>query len=175
MKSTNASTPMVVGVLAIASIIGAAAFVLTQSGSNIQSASQTNTVAQAATKETAAQVSNTVAAASTNTATTNTSNTTTSGYKDGTYSASAGYQVPHGSNTIDLTITMKNGVISALKTSHDYGDRESGMYIDSFDSSIKSVVIGKSLDMSLSRVGGASLTTHGFEDALATIANQAKA
>jgi hypothetical protein len=49
------------------------------------------------------------------------------------------------------------------------------MYIDSFDSSIKSVVIGKSLDMSLSRVGGASLTTHGFEDALATIANQAKA
>jgi hypothetical protein len=70
---------------------------------------------------------------------------------------------------------MKNGVISALKTSHSYGDRESGMYIDSFDSSIKSVVIGKSLDMSLSRVGGASLTTHGFEDALATIANQAKA
>lgn len=174
---------MLVGSLAIATIIGAAAFVLSQSTSTKLSAAPTANTAQIATKETTSQATDSAASTATapttsqTTSSTTASTSTSSGYKDGTYTAAASYSVPRSSNTIDVSLTVKDGVVTAVKTSHNYSDRESGMYIDSFDSSIQSSVVGKSIGSltSLSRVGGASLTTYGFEDALATIANQAKA
>ena len=179
MKSTNAATPIIVGALALASIVSAALFVTTQ-GKATSSIASTRT--QTATKETTGQSTPEATGAQatgnpTPSTSANTSNTTSvGGYKDGTYSASASYSVPHGINSIGVSMTVKNGTITALKTSHDYGDRESGIYVDSFDSRIQSLVVGKPLgDTSLSRVGGASLTTFGFEDALATITNEARA
>ena len=105
-----------------------------------------------------------------------TSSVTTGTYKDGDYSATAAYRVPHGSNSIAVKLTIKDGKVAAVTTNSDYSDGESSYYIDSFASEIKGAVVGQSLDgLSLSRVGGASLTTEGFNQALDSIASQAKA
>ncbi len=102
---------------------------------------------------------------------------TTSSLKDGTYSATTEYSVPHGnSNTLTTKITISNGKINDVSTNDQYSDRESGIYIDDFESSLKSSVVGKSLDnISSSRIGGASLTSDAFYETLDTIATNAKA
>ena len=169
MKSTNSSTPVFIGALAIANILGATLFVVTHS---TPAATPTSTAAsnQTATRETATtQKSNFVNPSVSG------SPVSSSGYKDGTYTARANYSVPRGNNSISVALTLTNGVVRSVKSTHDYNDRESGMYIDSFDSRIESIIVGRSLEsIALSRVGGASLTTHGFDDALASIATQAK-
>jgi uncharacterized protein with FMN-binding domain len=96
--------------------------------------------------------------------------------KDGTYTASADYDVPRDTNTIAVTLTVKHGVITAVSEKDSYGERESARYISSFKSAISGLVVGKSLtEARVSRVSGASDTTDGFNDALDNIISQAKA
>jgi len=110
------------------------------------------------------------------TAPTSTGSASSSGYKDGDYTANASYRVPHGNNTISVKLTIKDGKVAAVTTNDDYTDGESAYYVDSFNTEIKGAVVGQSLDgMSLSRVGGASLTTEGFNQALDSIVSAAKA
>lgn len=96
-------------------------------------------------------------------------------YKDGTYTATANYNVPHGySNVITTSITIKNGVVTSASATHDSSDRESEMYISDFDSALTSAVVGKPVgSLSPSRIGGASLTTYGFDKALSEIVTKA--
>jgi len=98
-------------------------------------------------------------------------------YKDGTYTATQSYSVPHGdTNTMKVTVTISSGKITSVTTSDDYTDRESAMYIQSFESNVSSVMTGQSMgSMMQSRIGGASLTSSAFYDALDTIATQAQA
>ena len=114
------------------------------------------------------------------TSTSNTSSTTTatsSGYKDGTYSATSNYSVPHGySNSIGVSITVKDGMVTAVETDQNYSDRESEMYIDCFESLLQNAVVDKAIkNLQLNRIGGATLTTAAFDDALDSIRNDAKA
>lgn len=106
-----------------------------------------------------------------------TTSSSTATYKDGAYTASATYSVPHGgSNSISATVTVAGGNITAVTTHDNYTDGESAMYIDSFESRVSSTVVGTSLaDASFSRIGGASLTTVGFNNVLDTIRSQATA
>jgi len=100
-----------------------------------------------------------------------------SDYKDGTYTASASYRVPHGySNSIQTTITVKDGTVTSVKVNNDATDRESSEYIDWFEQDLEGEVVGKSLaGLSPSRIGGASLTTAAFDDTLDTIERDATA
>ncbi|MDB5170138.1 MAG: hypothetical protein JWN82_534 [Candidatus Saccharibacteria bacterium] len=101
---------------------------------------------------------------------------TTSSYKDGTYSAGSAYYVPHSQEEIKVTLTIKDGVITDSSIINSEGDRDSAAYQQEFEFGYKSQVVGKSISgLSLSRISGASDTTQGFNDALAQIANQAKA
>lgn len=97
-------------------------------------------------------------------------------YKDGTYTATDSYQTPESVESIAVTLSLKNGIVtdsSILTSSHA---RESGRYQSSFAGSYKQYVIGKSIkNLSLSRVSGSSLTSSGFNAALAQIRNQAAA
>ena len=129
-------------------------------------------------------VSTTNSSTASNTQTTNTTATTSSGdsstatsYKDGTYTASSSYNVPHGGqNSIKATITISGGKITAASATNSYTDRESGMYIDSFNIYVNSDATGQSLaGYSPNRIGGASLTTYAFSNAIDTIRAQAKA
>lgn len=103
-----------------------------------------------------------------------TSGTSTSSYKDGTYTASTTYRVPHGTNTYSGTVVISNGTIVSVSSQHDYTDHESGMYTDSFDSGLSTSAQGQSLaNYSPSRIGGASLTTAAFTSVLDTIRTKA--
>jgi len=91
-------------------------------------------------------------------------------YKDGTYSATGSYSSPGGVQSIDLTVTIENG----LMTKATDGDAEE--YQDDFASAYKGLVVGKDVDkVSLSRVAGSSLTSNGFNKALDQIKTDAKA
>jgi len=99
-----------------------------------------------------------------------------SAYKDGTYNATSNYYVPGGQNSIAVTLTIANDTITAVKTSSTVDSYQSQQYVDSFNSSINSAVVGTPLTNAYqNRVGGASLTTIAFDDTLQTIMNNAKA
>ena len=115
--------------------------------------------------------------ANTDSARSNSSSTATvTMYKDGTYSNQQTYRVPEGhSNTINVKITLSGDVIKELNIDSSYNNRESEEYIGDFESSIKSKVVGKKInDLDLSVVGGASLTTDAFNEAIKEIESKAK-
>lgn len=97
-----------------------------------------------------------------------TTSTTTNKYKDGTYTATSSYSVPHGGqNSLIATVVIANGKISSVKTTDNFTDGESAMWIGGFEQSVSSDASGQSIaDYTPSRLGGASLTTMAFSDAL---------
>jgi uncharacterized protein with FMN-binding domain len=100
----------------------------------------------------------------------------TAGYKDGTYSATGSYDTPGGPESLDLSVTIKSGAVTASSATGSGRDHDSVAYQSRFISGYKSLIIGKSIDdISLSRVSGSSLTSQGFNDALSQIKTQAKA
>lgn len=177
-QSHNSSTPKIVGGTAIALIVAVAMYVLVINNQpESTTANTTNTVSTDVNSQTGVGSS----ASSTSSTASNTSSTSsssgTSTYKDGTYKATVTYSVPHGNrNSITASVTIKNGVITDVSTDNSASDRESEMYISSFESSVSKAVVGKKIDASFSyRIGGASLTSSAFLDALDSIANKAKA
>ena len=104
------------------------------------------------------------------------SGTTASTYKDGTYSATASYQSPGGNENIDVTLTLKDSVITAVKSTVDGTDPDELHYQGEFDKGIAAVVVGKKLDdIQVDKVGGSSLTSEGFNNAVEKIKTSAKA
>jgi uncharacterized protein with FMN-binding domain len=100
----------------------------------------------------------------------------TGSYKDGTYSATSTYYVPHGSESIQVTLTVKNGTITDAAIANSESDRESAEYQHVFASLYKGSVVGKPLSgFNLDVVAGASDTTDGFNQTVSQIANQAQA
>ncbi len=105
------------------------------------------------------------------------SGTGSSGYADGTYTADGSYTSPGGEETITVTLTLADGVIDDVEvenpeTTNPNSLRYQGEFIDG----IAEEVVGVPLDdVSVDRVGGSSLTSGGFEDALETIRDEAAA
>lgn len=101
----------------------------------------------------------------------------TSAYADGTYTADGSYTSPGGEETITVTVTLADGVIEDVEvenpeTTNPNSQRYQGEFIDG----IAAEVVGVPLDeVSVDRVGGSSLTSGGFEDALETIRDEAAA
>ena len=174
MKSSyNQTTPKIVGGAVIGFIALAALYffiyapIATKNSTNSQTTESnqtgTNSIAQEQQTNTTPQ-----SVASNQTS-------TTSAYKTGTYTASVNYVVPKSNNNLTVQMTLDNGKVTSVKTTHDYTDRESDLYIANFDSLIEEQVTGKSIsDLSIGRLGGASLTSNAFDDAIATIKNEAK-
>lgn len=80
-------------------------------------------------------------------------------------------------NTITVTLTVSNDVISAVSATHVYkAGSDSQAYVNSFSSNLSTAAVGKSLSgFAPSRIGSASLTTGGFRSTLDTIRASAKA
>lgn len=101
--------------------------------------------------------------------------TDTSAYEDGTYSATGSYMSPGGRESIDLTVTIVDGVITDTSVQTHAADRDSGQYQSLFSNNYKPLVVGKEVaGLSLSRVAGSSLTSNGFNDALDEIRDEAR-
>jgi hypothetical protein len=97
-------------------------------------------------------------------------------YTAGSYTATGSYSTPGGSESVTVTATLAgDGVITAVSAEGSATRGNSAQYQSNFLSAFKSLVVGKSIDsVSLSRVSGSSLTSAGFNKALATIKNEAR-
>ena len=96
------------------------------------------------------------------------------GLADGTYQAGGGYQSPNGPETIEVSLTITNGVIEEVSVTPAATSSTSKRYQGDFAGGIAAEVVGKSLDeVDVTRVAGSSLTSGGFQEALATIRQDA--
>lgn len=89
-----------------------------------------------------------------------------------TFTADVSYLTPaRTSHDMKVSLTVDNaGVVTDANIIYDNGDGFSNGHQERFDKAYKTEVIGKSLEnISLSRVGGASLTSGGFNEAVAKI------
>lgn len=113
---------------------------------------------------------------------TSTDATTTAGtpfksiYKDGTYTATGGYVSPGGPDTVNVSVTLANGIITDATVVSGANDSTSSHYQGIFIANFKPLVVGKNIDdVALSKVSGSSLTSGGFNQALTKIKAEASA
>ena len=100
----------------------------------------------------------------------------TGAYADGTYTATGQYATPESVETIEVTITLADDVITAVDVTGDPQARESQEYQSRFIGGISDEVVGKNIDdISVSRVAGSSLTSGGFNEAVDVIKTDAAA
>jgi uncharacterized protein with FMN-binding domain len=97
--------------------------------------------------------------------------TITSGdYADGTYTESGDYQAPSGSETVEVTLTLADNVITDVEVVGDATDGQAKLHQGEFADGIADVVVGKNIDeISVDKVGGSSLTSGGFNAAVDAI------
>lgn len=90
-----------------------------------------------------------------------------------TYSSYISYRVPRHIESIDVELTLDGTTITDYNVNYSMAEGESRQYQNSFAYAISSQIIGKDINnISLYRVGGASLTTGAFMQAVADIKNQ---
>ena len=183
------STKQTIGIMtAIIFCIGAGYIVLRFGGNKTDTSSSTdqpiadvpitNTLASNPTTSTT-PTSTTTQVPTTNTTTPTpkpVATTPTSPYKDGTYSATGSYGSPAGTESIGVSVTLKDGIITASTVTEEANDGTSRRYQNMFISGYKTYVTGKSIvNLNLGRVSGSSLTPKGFNQALAKIKSEASA
>jgi uncharacterized protein with FMN-binding domain len=136
--------------------------------------SQSDTTQQTASTATPADNATTTPVASD--ATSTPTATSDGSVKDGTYTATSNYQVPHGEESIKVNVTLSGGTVTAVSIQNSENDRDSEFYQEEFTANYKSAVVGKKISgLQISSVSGASDTTDGFNQALEQIASQAQA
>lgn len=101
---------------------------------------------------------------------------TSGNYKDGTYTESADYQAPSGTETVDVTLTLSGGVVTAVTVTGHATDPQAKLHQGQFAGGISAAVVGKKLDdLQVDKVGGSSLTSGGFNAAVEEIKTDAAA
>jgi hypothetical protein len=97
-------------------------------------------------------------------------------YTNGTFAATGNYRSPAGSEAVNVTITLKDDVITDATFVGTATAPKSVTMQGKFAAGFKEAVVGKSIDsLSLNIVNGSSLTPMGFMDAVAKIKAEAKA
>jgi uncharacterized protein with FMN-binding domain len=97
-------------------------------------------------------------------------------YADGTYTAEGSYATPESVETIVVTVTLQDDVVTGVEVTGDPQKSESEKYQGEFIGGIADVVVGQEIDsLSVSRVAGSSLTSGGFNQAIETIKSEAAA
>jgi uncharacterized protein with FMN-binding domain len=96
--------------------------------------------------------------------------TSNASYKDGTYTEPGTYDSPGGSEHISVTLTLSKNVITALKVITVKADPTAAAYERMFEGGIAAATVGKNINtLNIGVVAGSSLTSMGFNQALATI------
>jgi len=100
----------------------------------------------------------------------------TGAYADGTYTGEGSYATPESVETITVTVTLVDDVITDVEVVGQPQKAESKQYQGQFVGGISDVVVGKDIDeISVSRVAGSSLTSGGFNQAIEQIKSEAAA
>jgi uncharacterized protein with FMN-binding domain len=96
-------------------------------------------------------------------------------FKDGEYSVVGEYTSPGGKESINVTLTLKDGVVTASEVKSNATLPISMKMQGDFIEHYQPMVVGKNIaDLKLDKVSGSSLTPKGFNDALEKIKTQAK-
>lgn len=96
-------------------------------------------------------------------------------YKDGTYTATGTYVSPGGPESIEVTLTLKDDIITSAEVVSKAVLPTSKNFQGKFISGYKAVVVGKNIEsLALDKVSGSSLTPKGFNDAVLKIKAQAQ-
>lgn len=91
-------------------------------------------------------------------------------YTDGTYTETASYQSPNGTETIDVTVSLESDVITDVEVVGHGESADSKLHQGFFIDGIAAVVVGQDIDeISVSKVSGSSLTSGGFNKAIEAI------
>jgi uncharacterized protein with FMN-binding domain len=97
-------------------------------------------------------------------------------YADGTYEASGDYQSPNGTETVDVTLTLEGDIVTDVEVVGHAEVPNSVRFQGEFIDGIADEVVGQDIDsLAVDKVGGSSLTSGGFNDALETIKSEAAA
>lgn len=97
-------------------------------------------------------------------------------YADGTYSAEGSYDYHSGSEKINVTVTLADGLIEDVEVENMAVAPTSKQIQDDFIANYKEMVVGKNIDeVELGKVSGSSLTPLGFNAAIEDIRSQAQA
>jgi len=100
----------------------------------------------------------------------------TGGYADGSYTETGQYQSPNGTETVDVTLTLADGVVTAVEIGTHPSNPNTEHYQGEFAGGISAEIVGKSIDdISVTKVAGSSLTSGGFMQALEAIKADATA
>lgn len=91
-------------------------------------------------------------------------------YTDGTYTAEGSYVSPAGTEKVKVELTLAGDIVTAVTVTPEADDPTALGHQQDFASGIAAEVVGKDIDtLNVSRVSGSSLTSGGFNQALATI------
>lgn len=97
-------------------------------------------------------------------------------YADGTYTESGNYTAPSGTETVEVTVTLADGVITDVEVVGDATDPQAQIMQGEFIGGIEAEVVGKNIDeLNVDKVGGSSLTSGGFNLAIEAIKDDAAA
>jgi uncharacterized protein with FMN-binding domain len=96
-------------------------------------------------------------------------------YKDGSYTEPGTYVSPGGEEHISVTLTLSKNVITAMKVITVDADPTATGYEGLFEGGIAAATVGKNINsLNIGVVAGSSLTSMGFNNALAKIKADAK-
>ena len=95
-------------------------------------------------------------------------------YKDGTYSADGNYVSPNGTETVGVQVTLAAGKVTDVQITQHPSNPNTRKFQGQFAGGIAAQVVGRNIDeLNVSKVSGSSLTSGGFNQALAKIKAEA--
>jgi uncharacterized protein with FMN-binding domain len=101
-------------------------------------------------------------------------NDTSATYADGTYTADGEYVSPAGPSKVTVEITLADDIVTGVTVTPLSSDPSAKGFQTQFADGIAAIVEGQDIDtLSVSRVGGSSLTSGGFDDAIEKIKAEA--
>lgn len=96
-------------------------------------------------------------------------------YKDGIYSADGNYVSPNGTETVGVKLTLAGGKVTDVQITQHPSNPNTRKFQGQFAGGIADQVVGKNIDeLNVSKVAGSSLTSGGFNQALAKIKSEAQ-
>ena len=101
----------------------------------------------------------------------------TGSFTPGDYEATGSYQTPGGTQSVDVEVTLEaDGTITEVDVDGNAEGGNSEQFQGKFESGIDAEVVGKRItELDVSKVSGSSLTSGGFNDAIAQITDDARA
>ncbi|PWC07381.1 FMN-binding protein [Mycetocola zhujimingii] len=95
-------------------------------------------------------------------------------YTDGEYTATGDYTSPGGEETVTVTLSLEDSVVTALDVTGSGNTPNGKKFQGEFIDNISDIVVGQRIDeLKVSKVAGSSLTSGGFNAAIDEIKGDA--